>query len=281
MYCSRAEVYSGNDFGLIFGIGLLFNWCVIQRFYIISNIITDIKMAQTFFFYGSLMSQYILVLVYSLTVYTILGGDATSPSAQIVSVICTILDPAFGYLFLVLLQNDFLGVRTQEYDAPITSYSIGGNIILTLFFSGIFYFFALIYVEIGFSGILGYFTMRNKRNLNDKSALNESMVDDDRVLSIDNTEVVMKRRVGDLPNERIVGHIDPDVLLEKNSVSDTYENGKLSTKQNAIFIHKLSKIFYGRGSQPTKIAVKDMSLSIGVGEIFGLLGANGAGKVSF
>lgn len=279
LYCSRAEVYSGNDFGLIFGIGLLFNWCVIQRFYLISNFITDIKMAQTYFFYGSLLSQFILVLVYSLVVYTFLSGDATTSSAQIVGIVCTSIDPAFGYLFLILLQNDFLGVRTQEYNASITDANIGANILYVLLISGIVYFIAIIYVEIGFSQVLGFFKLGKKTQKIDNSSLTDDMTDQ-KILSIDNTETKLKRQIGNLPNERTVGMVDPDVLLEKNSVFETFESGKIGTKQNAVFVHKLSKIFYGRGSQPTKVAVKDLSLNIAVGEIFGLLGANGAGKVS-
>jgi ATP-binding cassette subfamily A (ABC1) protein 3 len=70
------------------------------------------------------------------------------------------------------------------------------------------------------------------------------------------------------------------VLAEREKVKHIVESGTLSAQNNAIFISSLKKIYYGKGSAPTKIAVRDVSVSIQHGEVFGLLGANGAGKTT-
>ena len=69
-------------------------------------------------------------------------------------------------------------------------------------------------------------------------------------------------------------------MAEQARVNAVISSHALNPKNNAIFIHNLKKIYYGRGTVPTKVAVKSVSLTIPHGEIFGLLGANGAGKVT-
>jgi len=85
---------------------------------------------------------------------------------------------------------------------------------------------------------------------------------------------------GTEPSTRLVGAVDPDVIAEREKVQKKFESGEVDDSSDAIFIHNLQKIYYGRGTVPTKVAVKDVSASIGVGEVFGLLGANGAGKTT-
>jgi ATP-binding cassette, subfamily A (ABC1), member 3 len=304
LYCARADSFDDGDFALIVGIGLLFNVCAIFRFYLFSNFVGDIRMAQTFYFYGSLLSQFTLTSFYVLIVYTALDGNASSPTARIISVVCTCLDPAFGYIFILLLQNDFLGVRTQNNDDPVSSNSVAGGVIAAIGLTAIFYILAVITVEVGplsmlqsaklyFCGSVGKKKARNSRI--DSALVNELMTGEE-VLSVDDSEMSMNTKIVDAkPNPRSSTGLDPDVQLEKELVHSVMTEGKLNTSQHAIFISKLSKVFFGRGSQPTKVAVKDMSLTISRGEIFGLyvvpivstlsnkhnrLGANGAGKTT-
>jgi ABC-type multidrug transport system ATPase subunit/TM2 domain-containing membrane protein YozV len=74
--------------------------------------------------------------------------------------------------------------------------------------------------------------------------------------------------------------IDHDVNKERHRIDGIFERKQLNVKQHAIFIHRLSKIYYGRGAMKTKIAVKEFNLAVSQGEVFGLLGANGAGKTT-
>jgi ABC-type multidrug transport system ATPase subunit len=252
-------------------------------------------MAQTFYFYGSLLSQFILTTFYSLIVYTVQDGDASSPVAKTIAIICTIIDPAFGYLFIVLIQNDFLGIRSQNNDASISSMDTAGYIIITLFAMIFVYLLGILYFELGFMQILTltyrFFCPSNKRigSSTGRGSLGGRQVDSslveeftpEEVLSVDDTDLPMDTiPIDDRPKIRVVGGVDPDVEQEKLRVQEIVTTGKINTSQHAIFVSKLNKIFYGRGSNPTKIAVKELSLSIGRGEIFGLLGANGAGKTT-
>ena len=50
------------------------------------------------------------------------------------------------------------------------------------------------------------------------------------------------------------------------------------TIQNAIEIHNLNKTYAAAGKSPEKLALRDVSLTIPAGSIYGLLGPNGAGK---
>ena len=56
--------------------------------------------------------------------------------------------------------------------------------------------------------------------------------------------------------------LDPDVQSERVKVSRIAETRNLNKNQNAIFIHNLRKVYFGRGSVPTKVAV-----TVGGGDI--------------
>lgn len=233
-------------------------------------------MAQTFYFYGSLLSQFVLTTFYSLIVYTVQDGNASSPVAHTISVICTVIDPAFGYIFIVLIQNDFLGIRSQNDEAPVNSMKTCGAIILTLFIMTFVYLFAVLYCELGLSQIVTLinrsFCPSTKRTKVNTGHLDSSLVEGnaEEVLSVDDTDRPLDLHIDERPKVRQVGGLDPDVEAEKSRVMEIVNSGKMNSTQNAIFVSRLNKIFYGRGSQPTKVAVKDLSLTIGRGEIFGL-----------
>ncbi|HMP84018.1 MAG TPA: ABC transporter ATP-binding protein, partial [Verrucomicrobiota bacterium] len=50
--------------------------------------------------------------------------------------------------------------------------------------------------------------------------------------------------------------------------------------ENVVEIKNLRVEYRGRGGQENKVAVKDLSLSVRAGEVFGFLGPNGAGKTT-
>jgi hypothetical protein len=286
LYCARAEVYSGSDFGLIFGLGLLFSITAICRFYVCSHFLNDIRMAQTFYFYGSLFSMFVTLLVYALTVYSFLGGNASSSSAHAVAVICTVADPAFGYIFLLMLQNDFLGVRTQHGDASVASTAVNANIPLVLFLSAIAYFLVLVYLEGGFSLL---FAKRKPPQHQQVQPVARDDVDANGLALVkgyqqaehdeedggasgsgEGEENRSARSVPLQPHSRSFGAMDPDVEFEKNRVAEIARTGDFHNSHTAIFMHRLQRIYYGSGSRPTKVAVKDFSLAVERGEIFGL-----------
>src|ERR1051325_10691226 len=50
--------------------------------------------------------------------------------------------------------------------------------------------------------------------------------------------------------------------------------------ENVVQLNKLRVEYRARGRQPAKVAVKDLSLDVRSGEVFGFLGPNGAGKTT-
>src|SRR5213083_94671 len=50
--------------------------------------------------------------------------------------------------------------------------------------------------------------------------------------------------------------------------------------ENVVQLKNLSVEYRSRGRQPAKVAVKDLSLAVHQGEVFGFLGPNGAGKTT-
>src|ERR1041385_3879711 len=50
--------------------------------------------------------------------------------------------------------------------------------------------------------------------------------------------------------------------------------------ENVVQLRNLRVEYRARGRQPAKVAVKDLSLDVHAGEVFGFLGPNGAGKTT-
>lgn len=274
LYCARASAYEKNDFGLILSIGFLFNFCVILRFYLFSNFVGDIRMAQTFYFYGSLLIQFILTTFYALIVYNVKHGDANTPTGHLISILCTIIDPAFGYLFIVLAQNDFLGIRSQNNDASVASMKTLGFLLIVLFLMIFVYLIGILYFELGFDQLRSFISsklcFKSKQQVKPNGQIYSTFNQGEPSLAIDPTNKRIEHHISETPNVRIVGELDPDVEEEKRYVSDIVGGGQLNVSQHAIFVSKINKVYYGRGTQPTKVAVKDLSLNISRGEIFGL-----------
>jgi hypothetical protein len=226
-------------------------------------------MAQTFYFYGSLLLQFVLVLFYAQMVYNIQNGNASSPTAQLVAILCTIIDPVFGYLFIILIQNDFLGIRSQNNNVSITDMKTSGPTILAITIMIPIYLIGIAYFEVGTSQFGIY--CRRRRRVEPIPGQPTQVHHDEEDFIVDVTDTTIEVHLPDKPKRRIVGsRQDPDVDDEKMYVSEIVGCGKINTTQHAIFISQLNKVYYGRGTQPTKVAVKDFSLSIHRGEIFGL-----------
>lgn len=69
---------------------------------------------------------------------------------------------------------------------------------------------------------------------------------------------------------------DPDVQQEM----DFLDTNDLSPEENPIIVKHLRKVFVGRGNVSSKVAVRDVSFHVPLGEVFAYLGINGAGKTT-
>ena len=301
LFCVNSTDYGGDGFLLVLAVGVMWIFNNVFRFYLFSYAVSDIRMAQTLFFYGSLGSMYLLYTSYILVVFISEGGDATSSVSTIVGVVCSFLDPNVAFTLFVLMQGDFFGARTLNDDASSLDVSVAGLYVQTLVVMGIVYFLGLAIVEFSFVSVIAsiksFFCCVKSPTSNGSSGdsfkgrssvlgedLLESSTASSRVsehsdhisFAINAAESKLKEAAVD-PK---YGKMDIDVVNEKKYTESLYEDKKINPKENAVFVHKLSKVFYGRGTQPTKVAVSDLCLSVGHGEIFGLLGANGAGKTT-
>ena len=92
-------------------------------------------------------------------------------------------------------------------------------------------------------------------------------------------------------NDDIIEDEDEDVKKERASVADYMSDRLAPSKLPVIAVHNLRKV-YSSGEKKknkcvkkpddskTKVAVRNLSLSVESGEVFGLLGHNGAGKTT-
>ena len=301
LFCVNATDYGGDGFLIVLAVGVMWIFNNVFRFYLFSYAVSDIRMAQTLFFYGSLGSMYFLYTAWILVVFISEDGAATSSMSTLVGVVCSFLDPNVAFTLFVLMQGDFFGARTLNDDASSAlDIAVAGLYVQTLAIMGIVYFVSLMVVEFSFAAVIAsikdFFCCSksltsNSTTLtsNNNTALGEDLLADksdtgsrisehsDRIsFAINAGETKLKEPAVD-PK---YGKLDQDVINEKRYTEGLYEDKKINPKENAVFAHNLSKVFYGRGTQPTKIAVNELSLSVSHGEIFGLLGANGAGKTT-
>jgi len=68
--------------------------------------------------------------------------------------------------------------------------------------------------------------------------------------------------------------IDQDLRDEARKIESGEADG------DPIVVNHLRKVYPGRGNVPPKVAVRDMTFSVPMGEVFGFLGINGAGKTT-
>eukprot|EP01038_Epipyxis_sp_PR26KG_P005687 gene5687-7851_t len=290
--------YSGAGFGTVLAAGIPYVLAQILRYYCVSFLVADIKIIQSLFFYGSLFMQYFVALVWSVVVSQDNYNVSTNSSLTLIAIL-SILEPSFGYSILVLFQNDFGAALTLHPGK--SAISVGYIVFLLLFIDCLIYGSILVfYLEDGARAALRsiyYSTKSSVYNVQvpviptdmDRFGSEQQVQSPSQLVinyddSISNFEQEgglgstpsMRRN----PSIRQPGMPDPDVAEERLKVRNIVESGNISSRQNAIFINNLRKVYPGRGSIPTKIAVKDVSISIPHGEVFGLLGANGAGKTT-
>lgn len=284
------DSYSGASYGYIIVPGLFYVAASIFRFYSFSYFIPDVRMAQSTYFYGSLAVMYILIQVWFVVLFTTAAGNAQNAQVEIIGMVFSVLDPTFGFYLLVVLQNNILGVLSQNSPDTLLNPSVGGGyftmmIIGTVIYAGLF----VLFTEGGLKYIL--FTMFNPVNLVNKirairPTSNMSSDDEGEVSKLFPIRQPKKKsnkngkQDEEEVEERSMTAHDPDVLREREAVGAIVQRGLLNAKRSAIFTNELRKVYFARGNVPAKVAVKNVSVSIPQGEIFGLLGANGAGKTT-
>eukprot|EP01039_Chlorochromonas_danica_P002043 gene2043-2228_t len=288
------STYGGEGFGYVFGAGFFFVLASLFRFYSFSYAIGDVRLAQSIYFYGSMASVFVLVDIWFTVLFSTADGDVSNSAVQFLCKIFTLLDPAFGWYTIILFVNNYLGILTRNEGVDFWDTSIGGAIMEMLIVDAFLYpaiFF--LFVEGGWH----MFFFRSQRvrddttnqqgNKNDYEMIKNPL---NLIISHDNEEEdkgedlsqpLAPRKVSITTLDRSVVNEDPDVYAEKVKVRRLLKSeSSLDRKVNAIFMANLRKVYYARGSIPSKVAVQGVSLTIPCGEIFGLLGANGAGKTT-
>ena len=244
------EYYGNEGFNVVVGTGVVTIAALIPRTYILCLFVEDVKMAQTIFFYGAMFSMFIMIFIY-FNIIALAGNNPNSTSALQVGYILTVLEPMFGWFILVVFQHDFLAVRSTNDNDSV--WVLGGGVVTMLVISVIIY-----------SGLFLWFEFRQ--------SLFAQVSRIKRVtarLFTGNPRVHRKKS-----SLRLLDSDDADVITEKNRVKEIYDSGNIDKVTNAIFIHNIRKVYYGKGTIPTKVAVNDVSVNIPQGEIFGLLGVS-------
>ncbi len=285
--------YSGEDYSNVVSVGIPYVLAVLFRFYTISFFVADIRMAQTVFFYGSLFFMFLFLAIWFNVVFAGASvGNVSSVASTSVSTILTILDPTFGFFIVIVYQHNFVGVMTQ-LDTKSVMIAAAGQ--LSALIIGVFLYLGTLILFDGVGDwVMSLFskTTPNKasvaytsssQSLDSRNSIShqEDVGNDDMIVSSSDIRISTVATARPTPSLRISGLVDPDVVMERRRVNELFTSRQINPNQHAIFIHDLNKVYYGRGTAPTKVAVKSVSITIPHGEVFGLLGANGAGKVVF
>lgn len=280
MACANSTDFSDNNAMDVLAAGLVFIFAALFRFYVVSFMVDDVRMVQSIFFYGSLLSMYAVCIFWLQIVFQVNQGNFAANFSQAMSFLCTIIDPVFGFGLFVLLKHNFLGAQSMH---P----GIEWNSVPAIFAAGVLMFIIFMMIEGGtdvqaFMTYLWLKTCGGTRTTDDGNTRtdpfepetgNDDGMDLDEDTDSSRQSTVQRRK-------RLTGQLDPDILAEKERVREVDISKKLVKSEHTIFISELTKVFHGRGTVPTKVAVNNVSLAVGLGEVFGLLGANGAGKTT-
>ncbi len=272
--CDNYRVHGyNNGFIQVIGIMLLFAPAAVLRFHVLSFVITDVKVAQSFFFYGGLgIMLFWNVVAYFIVSSTSVKGNLNNPLMIQCIYTLSVIDPTFGASMLFLMQNNYLGVMEVTSSKSALA-SVGSYIIMAFVVNWIAMGFIIFAQE---SGLLRYifFTMKalSARKQRDVEAGIELNTLYDVALTSNDDSPDSGRYASRLP--------DADVAAENTRVANLTHQG-INKDESTILMHDLRKVYFAQTSaQKDKIAVRNMNLCIKKGESFGLLGANGAGKTT-
>lgn len=298
--------YTGAGFGYVFGAGFFYVIASIFRFYILSYAIEDVKLAQSIYFYGSLGLMFVFLNVWAQMLFDTAKGNAGDPVINQLNTIFTLLDPSFGFFGVIVYQNNFAGVITQNPGEDFLSYvaaSYFNMLVVDAFMYG------AIFVLISEGGLLYMLSSCwsclcgcvgcGKKDTNAYASVNRSIPENATpIADLEAPATAITTKPGtkapvtipvrpaaskSVPSVRTPGQEDPDVASERDrvqSICESLPTTPLNTQTSAIYINNLRKVYYATGTVPAKVAVKEVNINIPLGEVFGLLGANGAGKTT-
>ena len=281
------STFTGSGYGYVIGSGFFFTVTSIFRFYSVSYLIGDIRLAQSIYFYGSLALVFVLIDIWFTILFTTAKGNVNAGAVQAVGAVFAALDPTFGWYTIILYQNNFLGILTSNPGANFWSDKVAGLLLVSLFISTLFY--GSVFIFLTENALGGCWKAVSNKAASMSNGARVSMIAKDNgeeagnivVISSTNKKEALTAETDRTENsERSLNNQDPDVVRERERVKKIVERGIVNRNASAIFINNLRKVYFARGNVPAKVAVKNINLSIPQGEIFGLLGANGAGKTT-
>jgi len=221
----------------------------------------------------------ILVQLAALTPYivvSLLDQIGSSSTSIICNIIFSLIDPYYagfgGFYYITLAYSDYIKNNPGATSAPMHvyfdwTYPMIPFALIVVYLHSIILFFLLKIIDVkknggsvrdAFGCLLGSYK------------------------KVENFEESLRTVCEDIEEEED----DEDVILERNKVKQIIESQ--TENKPVIIISNLKKIFMKRISKnckkskevQTKMAVKDLSLTVSEGEVLGLLGPNGAGKTT-
>jgi len=219
--------------------------------------------------------------VWLAVLFTTANGNVQDPNVMALGFILSVVDPVFAWMLLILFQNNLFSLLTQNPGKELLDADVAG-----------FYFYALIISMFLYGSIFVWITEDSlgyalralfSATGNDPNVIRAAIPAEEETYTNLSMPVTAAPTVTSNParrGEKGVGKADSDVAAERDRVAAISATGMVDPHANAIFIHGLRKVYLARGSAPSKVAVRNVSVSIPQGEIFGLLGANGAGKTT-